>query len=597
MAAADNSPLPVCAPCEPGLPCAPAAPAGAPCPVLLVAAPSSGQGKTTVTAALARFWSRQGLRVQVFKCGPDFIDAGWHALASGQSVYQLDLWMAGAAACRAMLQHACMHNDVVLVEGVMGLFDGEPSSADVAVQFGLPVLTVVDAGRMAGTLGAVIYGLQHYQQGLPWAGVLANRVASANHAQMLRESLREPAHWLGGIARSEAFTLGSRHLGLLQAHELHDALQRLDAAADALADTPMATMSAAQLQQFRPSRLWEGQASGSAAASTADTAPISRPSGASLGTANRTPSSTANGAPSATSNATPHGVLSAYLQTQIPSPILQGRTIAIARDAACCFIYPANLETLQALGAKLVFFSPLADASLPACDALWLPGGYPELHLPQLAANTAMRQSVAQHIAAGKPVWAEGGGMLLLCQSIAPAQAASATPAQSHAASAPQAATQAIPTPAAEQPAWGILPATAHMHSRLQGLGLQALVEPAVTAAGGAQELDSAQATGAQGAEPQHPPLRGHTFHYASISTALPELARTTSARANSRNQAGEALYQYGPAGNVWASHFHPWFASSPQAAAQLFLPRLQTPLADHPETHNPTPPCSPTTN
>ena len=125
-----------------------------------------------------------------------------------------------------------------------------------------------------------------------------------------------------------------------------------------------------------------------------------------------------------------------------------------------------------------------------------------------------------------------GGGMLLLCQSIAPAQAASATPAQSHAASAPQAATQAIPTPAAEQPAWGILPATAHMHSRLQGLGLQALVEPAVTAAGGAQELDNAQATGAQGAEPQHPPLRGHTFHYASISTALPELARTTSARA-----------------------------------------------------------------
>lgn len=551
MAAATHSPLPCAASATSGV-----AAASAACPVLLLAAPSSGQGKTTVTAALARLWSRRGWRVQVFKCGPDFIDAGWHQLASGQSVYQLDLWMSGAAACRAMLQHACLHNDVVLVEGAMGLFDGQPGSADVAVQFGLPVLAVVDASRMAGTLGAVAYGLQHYQQGLPWAGVLANRVASANHAQMLRESLREPAHWLGGIARSDAFTLGSRHLGLLQAHELHDALQRLDAAADALADTPLAAMTAAQLQHFCPSRLWDAPTAGSAAASVPKIAPSSSASGK----ANDTTHDTA-------SNDTAHGVLSAYLQTQITSPILRGRTIAIARDAACCFIYPANLDTLHALGAKLVFFSPLADAHLPACDALWLPGGYPELHLPQLAANTTMRDSLAQHIAAGKSVWAEGGGMLLLCQSITPAPEAS-----------PQAA-------------WSLLPATAHMHSRLQGLGLQALALPTVPAQGapdtGADSADTAQPTA----------LRGHTFHYASISTTLPALAHTTSARA-SRRQAGEALYQSGPQGNVWASHFHPWFASSPQAAAQLFLPRPLAATDTHPATpKQKPPPCSPTTN
>ncbi len=153
------------------------------CPALLIAAPSSGQGKTTVVAALARLLSRRGVRVRVFKCGPDFLDPFWHQLASGQPVHNLDLWMTGEADIRARLHAAACQADVLLIEGVMGLHDGSPSAADMARLLGVPVLAVVQTGRMAQTLGAVAHGLRHYQASrhgpLPWAGVLANGAASA----------------------------------------------------------------------------------------------------------------------------------------------------------------------------------------------------------------------------------------------------------------------------------------------------------------------------------------------------------------------------------------------------------------------------------
>lgn len=274
------------------------------CPALLIAAPASGQGKTTVTAALARLHARQGRRVRVFKCGPDFLDPFWHTLASGAPVHQLDLWMTGEADCRARLHAAAQEADLVLVEGVMGLYDGQPSAADLARRFGLPVLAVIDASAMAGTFGALAHGLQHYQEGLPWAGVLANRVGSARHAGMLQQGLRESGHWLGALSRNPALVLPERHLGLVAATELEDALQRLDAAADALADTPLGRMTLEELRLR-----WN-----------VDFArPITPPT--------------------------------------LPAPLLQGRTVAVARDAAFCFLYAANLECLQDLGARLVFFT------------------------------------------------------------------------------------------------------------------------------------------------------------------------------------------------------------------------------------------------
>jgi cobyrinic acid a,c-diamide synthase len=433
------------------------------CPALLIAAPASGQGKTTITSALARLHTRQGRKVRVFKCGPDFLDPYWHALASGSPVYQLDLWMTGEADCRARLYAAAIDADLIIVEGVMGLFDGEPSAADLAQRFGLPVLAVVDASAMAGTFGALAFGLQHYQSGVPWAGVLANRVASERHAGMLARSVRDPAHFMGAVMRNPAMTLPERHLGLTVASEVTDAIERLDAAADALATTPLGQMSFADLQRW--------------------------------------------------------GVdFSAPKVQAVITPVLHGKTIAIARDAAFCFIYAANLDTLRALGAELVFFSPLADKVLPACDALWIPGGYPELHAQTISANTSMRDSLAAHIAAGKPVWAECGGMMALFEML-------------------------ITTDGTQHEQWGLLQGEVTMHKRLAGLG--------------PQQLCLASGT-----------LRGHTFHYSTTTTSLQAVTRTTPPHTDPMPDVGEALWVQG---SVRASYFHAWFPSCPDAVVELF--------------------------
>jgi cobyrinic acid a,c-diamide synthase len=469
--------------------------AHATCPAVLVAAPASGQGKTTVTSALARLHARQGRRVRVFKCGPDFLDPYWHSLASGAPVYQLDLWMTGEADCRARLHAAALEADLIIVEGVMGLFDGDPSAADLAQRFGLPVLAVVDASAMAGTFGALAFGLQHYRADMPWAGVLANRVAGARHADMLQVSLQDPDAWLGALMRNEKMVLPERHLGLTVASEVPDAIARLDAAADALSDTQLGRMTLEDLQRWAVDFLAvEGDALLAPGARVAErSAPCHPP-------ALRAPSLPAQ-------NALPPAL-----------PTLVGKRIAIARDAAFCFIYTANLECLTALGAELVFFSPLADAALPECDAAWLPGGYPELHAENIAANTGLRDSLAQHIAAGKPVWAECGGMMALFDTLLTADG------QRHAH-------------------WGLLPGEVTMHKWLAGLGPQQL----------------ALASGT---------LRGHTFHYSTTSTTLQAVARTSRPDVPPQSDAGEALWQQG---SLRASYFHAWFPSCPQAVVELF--------------------------
>ena len=443
------------------------------CPAILIAAPASGQGKTTVTAALARFHARQGRRVRVFKCGPDFLDPHWHQLASGAPVHQLDLWMNGEHDCAQRLHTAAQSSDLILIEGVMGLFDGNPSAADLAQHFGVPVLAVVDASAMAGTFGALAFGLRHYRPGLPWAGVLANRVGSARHADMLREGLHDAEDWMGALMRvpfdnaplagkAGAALLPERHLGLVAAHELADSMERLDAAANALAATPLGQMSADDLQRWA----------------------VDFPAPA--------------------------------LAAAVP-PLLAGRTVAVGRDAAFCFIYAANVQCLEQMGARVVFFSPLNDAAVPDCDAVWLPGGYPELHASQIAANTRMQASLRAHLAAGKPLWAECGGMMALFESITLADGSTA-------------------------PLWGLLPGSVTMQKRLAALGPQQ-----VTVAGHT--------------------LRGHTFHYSTSASSAPVVARTSRPNEAAAPDVGEALYQQG---SIHASYFHAWFPSSPEAVAQL---------------------------
>ena len=455
---------------------------GVRCPALLISAPASGQGKTTLTAALARLHARQGRKVRVFKCGPDFLDPYWHELASGSPVHSVDLWMTGEADVRQRLHEAAQEADLILVEGVMGLFDGNFSAGDLAQLLGLPVLAVVDASAMAGTFGALAYGLQHYQAGLRWAGMLANRVATAHHADLLRQGLRDQSLWLGAMpgvqlgdvavkARSAAL-LPERHLGLIAAHELGDALQRLDAAADALAQTPLG-QRAWSSDDGQPS--WQDWCVDFTAPDTDAAQPRLE-------------------------------------------PWLSGRRIAIARDAAFSFIYPANLDCLRAMGAELCFFSPLAGDALPPCDAIWLPGGYPELHARALHESRQLRDGIAEHMAQGKPVWAECGGMLALCDGVTALDGST-------------------------QPMWGLLPGQVVMQSRLGGLGMQQLA------------LDASL-------------LRGHTFHYTRLETAMPVLTRSSRPGAAVQADRGEALYQHG---SVRASYFHAWFPSCPSAVAALF--------------------------
>jgi cobyrinic acid a,c-diamide synthase len=430
-----------------------------PCPALLVTAPASGQGKTTVTAALAHWHRSQGRRVRVFKTGPDFLDPMVLECASGAPVQQLDLWMGGAAHCAGLLHSAAAQADLILVEGVMGLHDGTPSSADLALHFGLPVLVVIDASAMAQTFGAVAHGLATYRPGLRLTGVLANRVGSAGHAQMLHESLPAGIAWYGALPRGEHYALPSRHLGLVQAGEVGDMAQRIAAAAQALGDSGALPMP-----------------------------------------------------PAVDFDAPPTSASAA------PPSTLAGVTIAIARDAAFSFLYRSNLDALRALGAELCFFSPLANQPVPAAaHALYLPGGYPELHLPGLAGNTASRESICAHHAAGRPLVAECGGMLALLESL--------TDAAGHSA-----------------PMLGLLPGQGVMADRLVNLGMHSLALP-------------------------EGEVRGHTFHHARIDVRLPAALHTQAQRHHGQP---EPVYRKG---RLFASFMHLYFPSNPAAVAALFKP------------------------
>ena len=384
------------------------------CPALLVAGCASGQGKTTVTAGLARLYRRRGLRVRVFKTGPDFLDPLILAQAVGSPVYQLDLWMVGLEESRVLLQEAAQEADVILVEGVMGLFDGEPSAADLAAAFGLPVLAVIDAGAMAQTVAAIAHGLATYRNDITIGGLIANRVSSPGHRAMIEESLGGRFAFFGTLPSDPAYALPSRHLGLVPAGELADLDQRLDAVAEALERT----------------------------------APVPLPAPVEFAAAPRS----------------------------APGPLLAGKRIAIARDAAFCFLYQANLDLLEAMGAKLTFFSPLAGEPVPDCDALYLPGGYPELHLEALS-------GALDGIATDKPTLAECGGMLALLDRLDGVKMA------------------------------GVLPGHAVLQKRLVNLGLHSVTLPEGT-------------------------LRGHTFHHSLSEVALDPIATSEPNRLQGRGEA-----------------------------------------------------------
>ncbi len=416
------------------------------CPAILVSAPASGQGKTMVAAALARAWRNQGLTVQAFKCGPDFIDSMILQAATGRPVYNLDLGMCGLEDGKTQLYRAAQEADVIIAEGVMGLYDGTPSTADIAKTFGLPVALVIDASGMAQTFAAVAHGLYDFDSALIKAGVIANKVGSAGHAGMLQKALPASTPWLGALQKDERFSLPERHLGLHLAQEITDIDARIAAAADILATDlalpPAVTFDAPTLQNL--------------------------------------------------------------------PKLLQGKTIAVAKDAAFCFIYPANIDCLKSLGAEIIYFSPLTDNMLPEAHAYWLPGGYPELHLDKISQNKSMQQSLQNAAKTGKPILAECGGMMALGETL-----------------------NGVPM-------FGLLEGHSEIQTKFQGLGTQHL-------------------------ETANGKIGAHTFHYGKFDTPT-----EPNNIATGRYGKGEAVYKQG---YITASFLHFYFPSNPAFAAQLFLP------------------------
>ena len=421
--------------------------------ILMVSAVASGQGKTTVTAALARKLRGQGLRVCVFKTGPDFIDPMLLERASGAPVYSLDLWMVGADECRRRLWEAAAEADAILIEGVMGLYDGSPSSADLAREFGIPVMAVIDASAMAQTAGALVLGLRDYGP-VDLAGVIANRVANSGHADMVARSLRD-VPLLATLPRQMA-SLPERHLGLVLPNEI----ARLETLLEKLAN---------QL-------VWNEDAWNAVRTTRLEPPAAQEPVGG----------------------------------------LLAGAKIAIARDEAFSFLYPANLECLRALGAELTFFSPVANQPVPGdATAVYLPGGYPELHGDALSQAARWHESIRAAHAAGMPILAECGGMMAIADTMSDQTGAK----------------------------WrmpGLMPGAISMHERLSGLGVQGLATPKGL-------------------------LRGHTFHYSKLETSMAPVAHTVK---HPSGVSGEAFYRVG---SLSASYFHAYFPSNPRAAAALF--------------------------
>lgn len=329
---------------------------------LMIAAPASGTGKTTVTLGLARALCDRGLRVQCFKSGPDYIDPGFHSAASGRASFNLDSWAMPQALIDSTARTAA-DVDLVVAEGSMGLFDGVArpgawgtgASAEIAAHFGWPVVLVIDPAGQAQTAAAVAQGLARFRPGLAVAGVILNRVASPRHEALVRAGMEAAGlRVFGALPKTTGIAMPERHLGLVQAEEqagLQDLIRQAAALVAQHIDLDALIAAAAgHARQALPA-------------------------------------------------------------LPLPPP---GQRIALARDAAFSFVYPHMIAGWRAAGATILPFSPLQDEGPdPTADACWLPGGYPELHAGRLSGAETFRDTL-QDFAATRPVHGECGGYMAM---------------------------------------------------------------------------------------------------------------------------------------------------------------------------------------
>jgi cobyrinic acid a,c-diamide synthase len=337
---------------------------------LIVSAPRSGAGKTMVALALIAALRRRSLKVRSAKAGPDYIDPAFHAAASGASTLNLDSWAMPPPLLDALLAQTAAVADILVIEGVMGLFDGiagppgrRGTTADLAARFHLPVLLVLDVAGQSQSAAAIVRGFAAHDPAVRIAAVILNRVGSERHRALVAQAIADlnpPIPVLGSLPREKALTLPERHLGLVQAGEHLDLAARLDRLA-ALAERHLDLDAILALAS------------------------------------------------------PPSGSINSDACVGLPPP---GQRIALASDEAFTFMYPHLVEGWRRAGAEIVTFSPLADEPPPEnCDTCWLPGGYPELHAGALASATRFRAGLA-HFAQTRPVHGECGGYMVLGEGL-----------------------------------------------------------------------------------------------------------------------------------------------------------------------------------
>jgi len=460
----------------------------------LIAAPQSGSGKTTVALAVMAALRRRGMAVAPFKCGPDFIDPGYHRLVTGRPSVNLDGWMCPEAFVADTFRLHATGADVAVVEGVMGLFDGmghapmEGSSAQVAAVCGLPVVLVVNAQGMAASAAALVRGFVGYDQRVRVVGVIFNNVGSAAHGELLRQSLATALPEVavfGCIPRDNALAIPSRHLGLVTVEDnplLPDYLERLADLAENHLD--LAELAGIQIPLAPPFP--------KGGAPSDDSEGFSPPFN--------------KGAPGGMSSVGGAG------------GILPVR-IAVARDAAFCFVYEDNLRLLREAGAEVVPFSPLTDTRLPdAVHGIYLPGGYPELYAGRLAANGAMKAAVHSAVEAGMPLYAECGGLIYLTRGMEAVEGGTAADFV------------------------GIFPVRARMLPKRKALGYR--------------QVEFAAWYGATAGNGS---ARGHEFHYSEIETMPDQVERCYRVSRQGKDLGPEG-YRYK---NCLASYIHLHFGSN----------------------------------
>jgi len=334
--------------------------------ILVVAGTASGVGKTTITLGLLEAFRRRGLVVQAFKVGPDFIYPGFHELVSGRPSYSLDGWMCGRDHVRATVARHAADVDLVLVEGVMGCFDGadptsdDGSTAQVAKWLHAPVVLVIDASAQARSSAAVVRGFESFDPDLGVAAIIANRLGGEAHARLIREAMRGScrAELVGGIPRDPALELPERHLGLVTAIEgvlTGELRERLATTIERSVDLDRLLAIASPL---------------------------------------------------------PSGGVAAPIEGALRA------RIGVAHDAAFQFYYRENLDLLRAAGAEIVFWSPLADRDAPDVAGFYFGGGYPEIHARALAENVSVVKALADRAGAGTPIYAECGGLMYLAAGL-----------------------------------------------------------------------------------------------------------------------------------------------------------------------------------